>query len=502
MHWLHTWSGLLVGWILYFIFITGTAGYVDTEIDSWMRPEIPISINVSETAHLLALAEKRLYQQATTAASWSINFPAGRNNPVFNIRWQGAQGNFHEVLDPRTGQVIAVRETGGGRLLYRLHYRLHYMPRIIATWIVSICSMFMMIALISGIIIHKRIFKDMFTFRPRKENKAWLDMHNIFSVLSLPFQLMITYSGLLFLAFTTMSWVVSASYGLGAENKQQFFDEAFSSHPKIERADITAPMFSLSKLIIESEQRWGENEVSSIQIDNYNDANARIHIRQRQSDDLSAVKSVIYHGVSGELLHNSAEREKSITNDVHRVLLSTHEGLFAGTFLRFLYVLSGMFGAGMIATGLILWTRRKRTQAQKENRPHKGLALVERLNVATIIGLLIGIAAFFWSNRLLSVDDPNRASKEIMILFISWVFSLLYASFRTVHRSWVELSWLAAILYTLLPVLNYFTSQRHLIISIPQQDWVMAGFDLTMLVFGIVFGIMAIKLQLKNQRKI
>lgn len=36
---LHTWVGVLFGWLLYFMFVTGTAGYLDTEIDRWMRPE-------------------------------------------------------------------------------------------------------------------------------------------------------------------------------------------------------------------------------------------------------------------------------------------------------------------------------------------------------------------------------------------------------------------------------------------------------------------------------
>ena len=33
MDWLHTWLGLSVGWILFFVYFTGTLGYVDTEID-------------------------------------------------------------------------------------------------------------------------------------------------------------------------------------------------------------------------------------------------------------------------------------------------------------------------------------------------------------------------------------------------------------------------------------------------------------------------------------
>ncbi|MEM7277955.1 MAG: PepSY-associated TM helix domain-containing protein, partial [Pseudomonadota bacterium] len=35
MTWLHTWFGIVVCWLLYFMFITGTTGYFDEEIDAW-----------------------------------------------------------------------------------------------------------------------------------------------------------------------------------------------------------------------------------------------------------------------------------------------------------------------------------------------------------------------------------------------------------------------------------------------------------------------------------
>ena len=39
MAWLHTWTGLVVGWVLFFVFLTGTAGYVQIELTRWMQPE-------------------------------------------------------------------------------------------------------------------------------------------------------------------------------------------------------------------------------------------------------------------------------------------------------------------------------------------------------------------------------------------------------------------------------------------------------------------------------
>eukprot|EP01032_Pedospumella_encystans_P038645 gene38645-biopygen32229 len=40
MAWLHTWSGLLVGWVLFMVFAAGTASYFKDEITLWMKPEL------------------------------------------------------------------------------------------------------------------------------------------------------------------------------------------------------------------------------------------------------------------------------------------------------------------------------------------------------------------------------------------------------------------------------------------------------------------------------
>lgn len=40
MAWLHTWGGLLFGWLLFAIFLTGSLAVFDQEIDHWMQPEI------------------------------------------------------------------------------------------------------------------------------------------------------------------------------------------------------------------------------------------------------------------------------------------------------------------------------------------------------------------------------------------------------------------------------------------------------------------------------
>ena len=40
MGWLHRWAGLLLGWLLFAIFLTGTLTVFDKEITWWMQPEL------------------------------------------------------------------------------------------------------------------------------------------------------------------------------------------------------------------------------------------------------------------------------------------------------------------------------------------------------------------------------------------------------------------------------------------------------------------------------
>ena len=135
MAWLHTWAGLVLGWVLFFMFLTGTAGYFDTEIDRWMQPEVPTAQASPATAQVADVALARLRAQAPQAERWLISLPADRNEPHLRIFWQPAKAadgsrapNGIEQLDSVTGQPLAARATGGGQFLYRLHWRLHYLP--------------------------------------------------------------------------------------------------------------------------------------------------------------------------------------------------------------------------------------------------------------------------------------------------------------------------------------------------------------------------------------
>ncbi|MEP5051166.1 MAG: PepSY-associated TM helix domain-containing protein, partial [Alloalcanivorax venustensis] len=243
MAWLHTWSGLLLGWLLLAMFVTGTSAYFREEISLWMAPELHHSQPSPDTP---ALAWAALNAKAPDAKSWDIQLPEARS-PVVQLRWQpdapqaeggGRRRGEQAVMDAGTGELLAPRASRGGDFLYRFHFELYGVPRIWARWLICVATMFMLVAIVSGVITHKKIFKDFFTFRPGKGQRSWLDSHNATAVLALPFHFMITYSGLLIFMVMLMPWGMNAAYEDGWRG---FFQDVFPREEAAAEGGAAAP---------------------------------------------------------------------------------------------------------------------------------------------------------------------------------------------------------------------------------------------------------------------
>ena len=510
MNWLHTWSGLLLGSLLYFIFITGTAGYFDKEITHWMQPERPIINEEIDQRSIVKMAEQHLNITAPNAQSWWVVFPIARSYSA--VTWwqesdeQGGKWKSN-TLDLQTGTPVITRETGGGKTLYAMHYVLHYIPKNLAYWITSLCAMFMFIALITGVIVHKKIFKEFFTFRPNKKQRSWLDIHNVFSVLPIPFHLMITYSGLVFLMFSSMPGVIVGSYGTDKEKYNEFVESVFQKSGHLEHNHESASTLSMLSLMPDIESRWGENTLYEIGLEGRGTAGAHVQVKHHEYSGISQGEELIYHGSTGELLFDSMKEShpQSASKKLYTVLTDLHEGNFASVALRWLYFISGLMGAGMIATGMMLWATKRREKAQRVGTEIAGLKLVEYSNVGIIVGLPIAIAVYFWANRIVPIDIVNREGWEINSLFITWFLMLIspfiLAKKITIQGLWIKQLLLASVLYLSLPILSALTSDKNLVSALLQGDGVMAGFDLTMILFGLMFGYSAQHLMKKMKTK-
>lgn len=498
MNWLHTWVGFSFGWLLYFIFITGTVGYFDSEIDRWMKPEIVVENHVVNQNELLAIAEKELQIAAPESPQWYISLPASRT-PYVQIQWlqlanekTNTPRDWHEkFIDIKTKQAKDIRATAGGETLYRMHYNLHYVPKLVGYILTSLATMLMLIALITGIVIHKKIFFEFFTFRPKKGIRSWLDIHNIFSVLPLPFHLMITYSGLLLLMGITMSSVIDFRYGEGRENHRNFYNEAQLDIKTQKFIDLPPETLSLQGVLNDAQTRYKNQKVSYIGLIDQNSSNEHYEIWFDKFEGIHLVSKVAYRVKNDKVEIEISTGKAGSAAEVYDVFEHLHEGLFANIYLRWLYFSFGLLGAAMVATGMILWVKKRQTNV-KSQRKTSVISIIERINIGVLVGVPIAIACYFWANRLLPISIINRPDWEVHCFFIAMLVSIAFAMCRSIKKSWSNLLWFTAFIYLLIPLLNAVTTQHSILLSLQRSDWLMLGFDLSMLFFGACFALAAI----------
>ncbi|CAM9161351.1 PepSY-associated TM helix domain-containing protein [Acinetobacter bereziniae] len=536
MSWLHTWASLILGWLLYAIFLTGTLSFFQSEISVWMKPETHQSVPSSSQLQQTQVALNYLQKNYPDAGSWTIQLPNSRQTTTeLNIRKQGEdlqarRGGERITIDSATGQVIEARDTRGGGFLYRFHFELYGVDRIWARWLVGLATMLMFVAIISGIITHKKIFKDFFTFRSGKGQRSWLDAHNATAVFALPFHIMITFSGLLLLMFMFMPWGINQVY----EDRQEFFQEmrggvqqnntrnrttenrngtANTAQGQTGQAQQTAgneqrsrgerrakhqqeagqpaALTDLAPIIANAQIQWKDNPIASIQIIAPNTTNASIELRALYAK--SVIQRGVYpvlkfDGVTGKNIYDDLQaRNTSVPMGIYNVVTVLHEARGLDLTFRWLLFFSGVLGTLMVATGLILWCVKRAPQQQKQGYKSFGYRFVEVMNIAAVIGLPIACAAYFYANRFIPFEVEARLNWEIRAFFIAWLASLIYAAIRPHRQAWLELLMLATVAYALLPLINFMTGGQALWNSIANGQWMIASFDLMTWAIAILF---------------
>ncbi|TQF68091.1 PepSY-associated TM helix domain-containing protein [Pseudoalteromonas luteoviolacea] len=491
MTWLHTWVGLLLCWLLFLIFFAGTISFFRHEISLWNQPAVhSIENNKYQQQTLIESGLGYLREAAPDANRWWIGLPSDRQ-PELQVSHRHSQGEgkrdkwIDERLDPNTlTQIDGLIDTKGGNFFYRLHFDLHYMDRKLARWLVCFASLFMLIALISGIVIHKRIFKDLFQFRPQKGVRAWLDAHNLSSVLALPFHLMITYTGLVTLIFMLFPNPAETLYDDGLKG---FRADFYPERQRIEASPDRLSEPAFDKAFAHFNQNWPEQKIKRVIVDHPDNAAVSIKI---YGDNGTLIRDEYpfwqYSGATGDLV-KTARIDPSNAEMLYGGMIAVHSGRLAHPGLRWLYFICGIAGCIMIASGCIMWAKRIRERLKPTQSGSIGLKLVETLNIATIMGLPLATAGFFYANRLLPPEITARADKEVLAFFVTWLITALASiAFRST-RAWQMFAYTNALVWILLPVCNALTTSGNLVTYIQEGKWILASFDFAFLATALVF---------------
>lgn len=376
----HSWCGLVFGWLLYTVFVTGSLTVFDGEISQWMQPELlEFSLRGPDIAPVESTGTDLAAHPGLANAQW-ISPPAAHP-----IKLQSNRTFSGQMIDPRTGDMVILRDTQGGDFFYHFHHGL--LLGVPGAWIVSLAGIAMMVSLATGAGIHRHRLRDVFLQKARSlPSRAWAQSHDVIGLLALPFTLLITVTG------------VMISWSIYLPAASQFM---------------------------------------------------------RDSPSILSLGSTLHFSQAG------------------------------GPLLRWVYFLMGLGASAMIATGLVSWANTRR-HTRLDRSQTTGSDLFERLTIATIAGLLLSVAGLFWANRLLPLALMERSVWEVRWFFFMWGLSVAHSLLRrnTSATLNAQLS-AAALLLTLLPLLNAGTTHSALWVTIPQGRWAVAGMDLTSLAAGL-----------------
>ncbi|WP_375575232.1 PepSY-associated TM helix domain-containing protein [Paracidovorax oryzae] len=506
MSWVHTWAGLVLGWLLFAIFATGTLSFFKSEFNLWMRPEMHGL--AAPSPDVADRAQAALHRHAPGVTQWIMRLPDERL-PAVTVLWRdSANGRFQTLLmDPATGQSIGTRETMGGEFFYRFHFELRTAHQsrwaLQGRWIVGVATLLMFIALLTGVVTHRRIFKDFFTFRPTKGGqRAWLDAHNVSGVLALPFYLVITFSGLMIFHTLYMPAGIATAYATPkGTDSQAYFAEMQGDEPGARSArrargaaEAAAPLspLDLATMVAGAHRTWGDARIGNISARRDADGTV-VEVTRHDGDRLQYGPARLrFDGATARQLALIDPQTPAIKT--YRVLYGLHLARFAGPGMRWALFGFGVLGSLMIASGLVLWSVKRRAQAQRKpgdaGLPF-GERLVASLNVGLMGGLPLAVAAFLAANRLLPLSTPGRADAELAWFFGTWGAGLAIGLLRPDRRGWALLLGAAGALFAALPVINAATTSAHLGITLPAGEWAWAGMDLSFLAAGLVFGALA-----------
>ena len=479
---LHGWFGIIVLWLIFFIFFTGSLAYFRTEINVWSQPEVVSQIKTVPSAqHSAQMAFDYLNQHAAEAKRWRVNV-ANERMPVNVLQWQDENGKYQQLQNPNTGALFSTaRQTLGGDFFFKLHYTLYPMPSKIGGLIVAIAAIILLISLITGVITHKKIIKEFFVFRSLKGQRSLLDLHHITGVITFPFYLIMAFTGLMMLFYLVLPWGLSQQYGQAGVpqlySELQFLElakppeSAISNMQPMERFIQQLPGQTASGAILDKFEVQNPNSSAAIITFEYNYKNI-ITLNTPQ---------FVFSATTAESLDQP--RNLSAIAQLASSSYGIHLGYFASIWMRFMLGVMGVIGCVMLAAGALLWQKKRMKQQHRFS-----YKLVQHLNHFTFLGLAFACASYLLVGRLLPATFEQRGTYEVAVFFLTWLLSLLISLICRSRTTIVFLLTMTALVLFLTPLSSFVVMpEAALWQSLSHSRWSLAGVDLACLLMGVFY---------------
>jgi uncharacterized iron-regulated membrane protein len=516
----HSWVGVITAILMFVIAFTGALSvFGRPELKIWANEPLRKEIAV-DWAEMERLANDHAAQVGPEYLEEVRLQPAGERGYnshmfIYEGHFEGPDGHEEHRLkwfahDPHTMALTSAGEGGFEDLfaargydmadfITQFHADLH-LGRPLGLLLTGLLGLTLMASIVTGIVIHKKILRELFTFRPfRSLRLMWQDTHKVISVWAILFHFAIAFSGaFLGLAFVTL---VPAAAFVVFEGDQEALLETFSSQTVPELSGESAYM-RIGTVMEKAIANPDSDEVFNANVLGWGDRNARIYVNGTGERTMGNI-SLLYTGADAEHVETFSNfgRLDGVSGPILDIMLPLHFGNFGGLFVKVLWAVLG-FGTAMVAlTGMMLWIERRAygSEGQLSMAAYKRIS---KLTIGTCGGIVLACIAMFPAQLLLAESGSATFDQFGVVFFSVWALVTLYALVRgNEYRTTKELFAVAGAVLVGTAFLNWGLTGDHPLNVFSEGHTTTTAVDLVLLLIGAWCLQQAVKLPLERRQK-
>jgi len=426
----HSWTGISLGLFLFVICFTGSLAMFYHEIKSWEDParrlaltETPVPVQPLVDAWLADVPHSEI-------GFVGVDFP-NAYEPYYYGRFNHVPENGQSALHERrwnatTGEVLPERGDGLATWLLDFHRDLMWPEflggRQIGRGIVGIAGIVMLLSIVTGILTHRKIFKEFFTFRRERSVRVkWKDAHNFLGIWSLPFSITIAFTG---------AWLGIVALLLPITGMLVFKGDSESvvnllTGGEPARTEVEAPMLSLDRIKIRPHSESGALPVS-VFASNWGDETAEYTVNYPPDTELYYYEVERVRATTGEALPLTGLLEPAASTRVIAAISPLHYGTYGGIALKFLYFALGIGLSAMVALGNMVWIERRAHSAEGGRSP-RFYDRLSRLTAGVCMGVVLASVAIFYVDAFYVGAEDDRIFWIGISYFAAWFSALAFA---------------------------------------------------------------------------
>jgi uncharacterized iron-regulated membrane protein len=343
----HAWTGIITGLALFVVCFTGAVVVFKHELDLWANPSLR-ALPLPDAPAPLDTALVALQQAHPQARIDSMTLP-GPQLPAFTAFARLADGERVKLAaHPETGASLGRVDSELGQFIRSLHVFLLFGPR----WIVGFLGLVMLASIVTGVLIHQKILKDLYTQRWTSSLRLMLsDAHKLIGVWALLFHVLIAFTG---------AWLGLAPVVM---NAARHLADAPPTAPT-EVGQPTPPSAGAATLSLDVLRQRAETQLPGVAVQSVRllkwdtpEAAAQFFGPARRGGGLFG--SLTLRVADGHELDRRDPADAGFWARVNGWMEPLHFGDFGGLTLKWLYFILGLSPALLSLTGTWLWIERQ-----------------------------------------------------------------------------------------------------------------------------------------------